>query len=152
MNAGIYTTVWLWVVGCWYLVVGRFVWKTIPSEARVTRDAVSGLKQRREELSGRQYLAGVCSSHFLYVLVLSSRQLFLLFFISRDFVPGYSRYARYWLPAKATYNRQPLTNNQRPPTYHYIFLFIDILFLNKITKQLDNSSSTPRYLPPFPGG
>ena len=41
-----------------------FVWKTIPSVARVTRDAVSGLKQRREELSGRQYLAGVCSSHF----------------------------------------------------------------------------------------
>ena len=36
--------------------------------------------------------------------VLSSRQFFLLFFISRDFVPGYSRCARYWLPAKSTYN------------------------------------------------
>ena len=30
---------------------------------------------RPQVLSGRQYLAGVCSSHFLYVLVLSSRQL-----------------------------------------------------------------------------
>ena len=59
---------------------------------------------------------------------------------------------RYWLPAKATDNRKPTTYNQTPSTYHYIFLFIDILFLNKITKQLDNSSSTPRYLPPFPGG
>ena len=35
------------VVGCWLLVVGcRLVtsaWKAIPSEARVTRDEVSGL-------------------------------------------------------------------------------------------------------------
>ena len=31
------------------------VWKTIPSEARVTRDEVSGLQLRRKELSGRQY-------------------------------------------------------------------------------------------------
>ena len=88
------------MIGWWCLVVGSFGWKPIPSAARVTRDEVSGLKQRRGELSGRQYLAGVCSSHFFYFLVLSSRQLFLLFFISRDFVPGYSRYARYWLPAK----------------------------------------------------
>ena len=34
---------------------------------------------------------------------------------------GYSRYARYWLPAKATNNkttnnRQPTTNNQPPTT------------------------------------
>ena len=28
-----------------------------------------------------------------------------LLYQSRDFVPGYSRYARYWLPAKATYNQ-----------------------------------------------
>ena len=219
------------MIGWWCLVVGSFGWKPIPSAARVTRDEVSGLKQRRGELSGRQYLAGVCSSHFFmfwyclpdsffcyslypetssqvtlaalgigfqpklpttynqtptqpiiiyfyllifysqqsdhkfwleantersesnpgrslgiktkegravwktvpcwcmliaffYVLVLSSRQLFLLFFISRDFVPGYSRCARYWLPAKATYNLQPNTNT----TNHYIFLFIDILF------------------------
>ena len=108
------------MIGWWCLVVGSFGWKPIPSAARVTRDEVSGLKQRRGELSGRQYLAGVCSSHFFYFLVLSSRQLFLLFFISRDFVPGYSRCARYWLPAKATYNLQPNTNT----TNHYIFLFI----------------------------
>ncbi len=49
MNAGIYITVWLWVGGCRYLVVGRFVWKTTPSEARVTRDEVSGLKQKEGE-------------------------------------------------------------------------------------------------------
>ena len=35
----------------------RFVWKTIPSEARVTRDEVSGLKPWRAGLSGRQYQA-----------------------------------------------------------------------------------------------
>ena len=33
----------------------RFVWKTIPSEARVTWDAVSGLYTSRDRLSGRQY-------------------------------------------------------------------------------------------------
>ena len=33
----------------------RPVWKTIPSEARVTRDEVSGLKPWRGGLSGRQY-------------------------------------------------------------------------------------------------
>ena len=40
---------------------------------------------------------------------------------------------RYWLPAKATDNLQPNTNNQTPTTNHYIFLFIDILFLNNQT-------------------
>ena len=33
--------------------------------------------------------------------VLSSRQLFYMSWKSRDFVPGYSRYARYWLPARS---------------------------------------------------
>ena len=65
-----------------------FVWKTIPSVARVTRDEVSGLKQRRGELSGRQYLAGVCSSHFLYVLVLSSRQFFFVILYIPRLRPG----------------------------------------------------------------
>ena len=40
--------VWLLVFGCWLSVVGSFVWKTIPSEARVTRDEVSGIKKVRE--------------------------------------------------------------------------------------------------------
>ncbi len=42
---------------------------------------------------------------------------------SRDFVPGYSRFSRYWLPAKSTIyaTKQPKTD-----TYFYIFLFIDI--------------------------
>ena len=42
---------------------------------------------------------------------------------SRDFVPGYSRFARYWLPAKSTIyaTKQPKTD-----TYFFIFLFIDI--------------------------
>ena len=30
------------------------VWKTVPSEARVTRDEVSGLRTKRKQLSGRQ--------------------------------------------------------------------------------------------------
>ena len=37
------------------IIAARFVWKTIPSEARLTRDEVSGLQLRRKELSGRQY-------------------------------------------------------------------------------------------------
>ena len=36
-----------------------------------------------------------------------------------------------------TKHRQPNTNNQTPTTYHYIFLFIDILFLNQTTKLQD---------------
>ena len=45
------------LVVLWFSCIeGRFVWKTIPSEARVTRDAVSGLPIMKGELSGRQYL------------------------------------------------------------------------------------------------
>ena len=32
-----------------------FAWKAIPSEARVTRDEVSGLQPHDKRLSGRQY-------------------------------------------------------------------------------------------------
>ena len=39
--------VWLLVFGCWLSIVGSFGWKPIPSVARVTRDEVSGLKQRK---------------------------------------------------------------------------------------------------------
>ena len=42
---------WCLVVGCLvvcYLVVLLSVWKTVPSEARVTRDEVSGLIDRKE--------------------------------------------------------------------------------------------------------
>ena len=60
----------LLVVGCWLLVVGSFGWKPIPSEARVTRDKVSGYKKTYIQLS----------------------------ISPRDFVPGYSRFARFWLP------------------------------------------------------
>ena len=34
------------MIGWWCLVVGSFGWKPIPSVARVTRDEVSGLKQK----------------------------------------------------------------------------------------------------------
>ena len=39
---------------------------------------------------------------------------------SRDFVPGYSRFARYWLPAKSTIyaTKQPKTD-----TYFYLLIF-----------------------------
>ena len=37
----------------------RFGWKPIPNNARVTRDEVSGLRMKRKQLSGRQYLAVV---------------------------------------------------------------------------------------------
>ena len=87
-----------------------FVWKTIPSEARVTRDAVSGLKQRRGELSGRQYLAGVCSSHFLYILVLSSRQFFFVILYIPRLRPGLLS-LRSVLASSQSY-LQPTTPNQ----------------------------------------
>ena len=38
---------WCLVVVYWLSVVGSFGWKPIPSVARVTRDEVSGLKQRK---------------------------------------------------------------------------------------------------------
>ena len=41
----------------------RFGWKPIPSEARVTRDEVSGLPIIKGELSGRQYHT-ICSHAF----------------------------------------------------------------------------------------
>ena len=56
--------------------------------------------------------------------VLSSRQLYICLLISRDLVPGYSRFARYWLPAKATDNQQPTTNNRQPIIiYFYLLIF-----------------------------
>ena len=121
---------WCLVVVYWLSVVGSFGWKPIPSVARVTRDEVSGLKQRKGSCLEDSTLPVYAHRIFLYILVLSSRQLFLLFFISRDFVPGYSRYARYWLPAKATDNLQPITYNQIPTTYNqqpiiiYFYLLI----------------------------
>ena len=45
------------MIGCWLSVVGSFGWKPIPSEARVTRDEVSGYKKTYIQLSGRQYLS-----------------------------------------------------------------------------------------------
>ena len=44
---------YLWLP--WSVAI-RFGWKPIPSEARVTRDAVSGLTWYIKQLSGRQYL------------------------------------------------------------------------------------------------
>ena len=81
------------MIGCRLLVVGSFGWKPIPSEARVTRDKVSGYKKTYIQLSGRQYLI-----HAYIRYCLPDSFLFIIF-KSRDFVPGYSRCARYRLPA-----------------------------------------------------
>ena len=51
----------------------------------------------------------------------------LLVFGCRSLVFG----CRYWLPAKATDNRQPTTDNRQPTSYN--LLSIDILFLNNQT-------------------
>ena len=52
---------------------GGFGWKPIPSEARVTRDEVSGLPIMKVELSGRQYLppseASVESAFYVKFLI-----------------------------------------------------------------------------------
>ena len=68
----------LLVVGCWLYIVGSFGWKPIPSVARVTRDEVSGLKRRKESCLEDSTLPVYSHRIFLYVLVLSSRQLFFL--------------------------------------------------------------------------
>ena len=41
-------------------------------------------------------------------------------------------------------NRQPNTNNQQPTTIHYIFLFIDILFLNQQQTKICLEDNTER--------
>ena len=53
---------------------------------------------------------------------------------TRDFVQGYSRCARYWLPAKSTIyaTKQPKTD-----TYFYIFLFIIALFFDILFLSID---------------
>ena len=61
---------YLWLP--WSVAI-RFGWKPIPSEARVTRDAVSGLTWYIKQLSGRQYLVDEPKEH--NNVVLSSRQL-----------------------------------------------------------------------------
>ena len=38
----------------------------------------------------------------------------------------------------------PTTDNQTPTTYHYIFLFIDILFLNQTSRQENSFLSKNR--------
>ena len=100
------------------------VWKTVPSEARVTRDKVSGGYRLKRKLSGRQYLIYAwiryclpdsCIYVFLYPETLSRVTLASL---GIGFQPK--------LPT--TDNHQPTTNNRQPTTYHYLFLFIDILF------------------------
>ena len=70
----------------------RLGWKPIPSKARVTRDDEQA-----------HYNARYC---------LPDSHLFRLY-ISRDFVPGYSRCARYWLPAKSTPTITPYPSRSR---------------------------------------
>ena len=55
----LFSCLFFWLSG----VVCRFGWKPIPSAARVTRDEVSGLEIRRNELSGRQYLIDNALTH-----------------------------------------------------------------------------------------
>ena len=81
---------YLWcclVVGIWLSVVG--IWLSVLASSQSYRQPTTDNRQpttyyllifysstiRPQVLSGRQYLVGVCSSHFLYVLVVSSRQL-----------------------------------------------------------------------------
>ena len=78
-------------------------WKPIPSGARVTRDEVSGLQNNYVSCLEDSILSlsEDKENFFKYnaFKVLSSRQLCLFIHNSRDRVPGYSRFARYRLPA-----------------------------------------------------
>ena len=53
---------------------------------------------------------------------------------------GYSHFARYCLPDRQQ-NNQTTKQPDNKTTYHYIFLFIDILFLSQATKQLNNKTT-----------
>ena len=51
---------------------------------------------------------------------------------------GYSHFAR---TVFQTDNKTTRQQNNQTTTYHYILLFIDILFLNQTTKQPDNQTT-----------
>ena len=76
---------------------------------------------------------------FLYwcfiCLVLSSRQPSSSCLLSRDFVPGYSRCARYWLPAKTT--NKELYNKTTKQLYNYTTRQL----YNYTTRQLYNKTT-----------
>ena len=76
------------MIGYWCFVVGSFGWKPIPSVARVTRDEVSGLKRRKESCLEDSTLPVYSHRIFLYVLVLSSRQLFFVILYIPRLRPG----------------------------------------------------------------
>ncbi|MDY4844532.1 MAG: hypothetical protein SO154_10725, partial [Prevotella sp.] len=61
-------------------------------------------------------------SYYLFPVTYSLKKVisYSLLLIPYSLMWGYSRCARYWLPAKSTNNQQPTTNNQT--TYHYIYI------------------------------
>ena len=68
----------------------RPVWKTVPSEARVTRDEVSGLKPWRGGLSGRQYQADKNRADKISIdknKEKTDKNIFLYFYLLIFFIP-----------------------------------------------------------------
>ena len=70
-----------------------FAWKAIPSEARVTRDEVSGLKHDEERLSGRQYQADKNRADKISIdkNKEKNREKYLSLFLSIDFLYHYKQ-------------------------------------------------------------
>ena len=109
------------MIGWWCLVVGSFGWKPIPSVARVTRDEVSGLKQRR----------GSCLEDST-LLVYAHRIFFIFWYCLPDSFFCYSLYpetsSRVTLAALGIgfQPKLPTTYNQTPtqPIIIYFYLLI----------------------------
>ena len=104
------------------------VWKPIPSEARVTRDKVSGGYRLKRKLSGRQYLIYAwiryclpdsCIYVFLYPETLSRVTLASLGIGFQPKLPTTDNQQPIIIYLLIFYSNLPTTNNHQPTTYHY---------------------------------
>ena len=117
---------WLSVIGCrilvvgyWLSVVGSFGWKPIPSVARVTRDEVSGLKQRRGSCLEDSTLPVYAHRIFLCFGTVFQTAFFVILYIPR-LRPGLLS-LRSVLASSQSY-LQPTTKHQHNQSL-YIFIY-----------------------------
>ena len=107
------------MIGWWCLVVGSFGWKPIPSVARVTRDEVSGLKQRRGSCLEDSTLLVYAHRIFLCFGTVFQTAFFVILYIPR-LRPGLLS-LRSVLASSQSY-LQPTTKHQHNQSL-YIFIY-----------------------------
>ena len=110
---------WCLVVVYWLSVVGSFGWKPIPSVARVTRDEVSGLKQRRGSCLEDSTLLVYAHRIFLCFGTVFQTAFFVILYIPR-LRPGLLS-LRSVLASSQSY-LQPTTKHQHNQSL-YIFIY-----------------------------